>query len=87
MAKNTEYKEEIKKKFLCQDKFAQEIETMVQSDPEQTYISAIVDYCEVNNIEVENISKLITKPLKEKLKYEAIELNFIKRTSKAKLPF
>lgn len=87
MPKNTEYKEEIKKKFLCQDKFAQEIESIVQSDTAHTYISAIVEYCEENNIEIENISKLITKPLKEKLRYEAIELNFIKRTSKAKLPF
>ena len=84
MTKNAEYKAEVKKKFLCQDKFAQEIESIVQSDPDHTYISAIVEYCEINNIEVENISKLITKPLKEKLKYEAIELNFIKRTSKAK---
>ena len=30
--------------------------------------------------------KLLTKPLKEKLKAEAMELNLLKRTSHAKLP-
>jgi len=41
---------------------------------------------EENSIEVENISKLISKPLKEKLKHNAIELNFLKKTTRAKLP-
>jgi hypothetical protein len=29
---------------------------------------------------------LISKPLKEKIKYEAMELNFLKKVSRAKLP-
>lgn len=86
MNHSDELKKEFQKKFLCQDKFAQEIESLVQSDPEHNYISAIVQYCEINGIEVEAISKLITKPLKEKLKCDAIELNFLKQNSKAKLP-
>ncbi len=49
------------------------------------YIDAIVFYCEQNNIEVDSVSKLISKPLKEKLKCDAINLNFLKRTSRAKL--
>ncbi len=32
-------------------------------------------------------AKLISKPLKEKIKYEAMELNFLKKTSRAKLIF
>ena len=32
------------------------------------------------------VPKLIPKPLKEKIKYEASELNFLKRSSRAKLP-
>jgi hypothetical protein len=79
-------KKEFQKKFLCQDKFAQEIETLVKENPEYNYITAIVQYCEMNSIDVESISKLISKPLKEKLKCDAIELNFLKQTSKAKLP-
>ena len=41
-------------------------------------------YCDENNIEIESIVKLITKPLKEKLKCNATNLNYLKRTSKAK---
>jgi hypothetical protein len=45
-----------------------------------------VHYCEQNKIEVDSVSKLISKPMKEKIKAEATELNFLKRTSRAKLP-
>ena len=38
-----------------------------------------------NGYEVDSVSKLISKPLKEKLKCDAINLNFLKRTSRAKL--
>ena len=86
MNQSDELKKEFQKKFLCQDKFAQEIESLVKENPEYNYITAIVQYCEANSIDVESISKLISKPLKEKLKCDAIELNFLKRTSKAKLP-
>ena len=49
------------------------------------YIDAVLHFCEVNEIEVESVPKLLSKPLKEKIKYEAMELNFIKKTSRAKL--
>ena len=39
-----------------------------------------------NSIDLESVPKLIPKPLKEKIKYQAQELNFLKRTSRAKLP-
>ena len=44
------------------------------------------DLSEENSIELESVPKLLSKPLKEKLKYNAQELNFLKRTSRAKLP-
>ena len=50
------------------------------------YIDAIVHFCEQNNIDVESVPKLISKPLKEKIKCDAQQLNFMKRTSRAKLP-
>ena len=50
------------------------------------YIDAVVYYCEENKIDFDSVSKLISKPLKEKIKYNAIELNFLKRTSRARLP-
>jgi hypothetical protein len=72
-------------KFLSASKFSQIIEQLVKNNPEMNYIDAIVFYCEENGIEVDSVSKLVSKPLKEKLKRDAIELNFLKRTSRAKL--
>lgn len=86
MNPSDELKKELQKKFLCQDKFAQEIETIVQNNPGYNYINAIVEYCEKNNIDLESVPKLISKPLKEKLKWDAVQLNFLKKSSRAKLP-
>ena len=76
----------LESKFFCPAKFAQEIEGLVQIHKDMNYIDAIVYFCEQNSIDVENVPKLISKPLKEKIKYEAQELNFLKRSSRAKLP-
>lgn len=76
----------LESKFFCPSRFAQEIEKLVQTNIDMNYIDAVVYFCEQNNIDVESVSKLISKPLKEKIKYEAMELNFLKRSSKAKLP-
>ena len=76
----------IKEKFLCQSKFAQDIEYLVMTS-KINYIEAICTYCEENGIEFESVSKLISKPLKEKLRSEATQLNFLKKTSRAKLMF
>ena len=76
----------LESKFFCPSKFAQEIESLVQKNPDMNYIDAIIYFCEKNGIDVESVPKLISKPLKEKLKYEAMELNFLKRSSRAKLP-
>ena len=73
----------LNKKFFCSSKFTQEIERIVQENRDISYIDAILSFCEVNNIELETVPKLISKPLKEKLKYEAMNLNFLKKTSKA----
>jgi hypothetical protein len=60
----------IKEKFLCQSKFAQDIEHLVVTS-KINYIEAICTYCEENGIEFDSVSKLVSKPLKEKLKSEA----------------
>ena len=66
--------------------FAQAIEQLVLDNKSMNYIDAIVHFCDQNSIDLESVPKLIPKPLKEKIKYEAQELNFLKRTSRAKLP-
>jgi len=74
-------------KFFCPSRFAQEIEKLVQSEESISYIDAIIVFCDKNNIDLESVPKLLSKPLKEKIKYEAMELNFLKKTSKARLVF
>ena len=76
----------IENKFYCSRKFTEEIESIAHENNGMKYIDAIVHFCENNNIDIESVPKLITKPLKEKLKCEAMELNLLKRTSHAKLP-
>jgi len=85
MEPNKELEQVLEKKFLTPSKFAMEIETIVANE-EMNYIDAICYYCEINNLEIESVTKLVSKPLKEKLKYDAQELNFMKKTSRAKLP-
>ena len=69
-------------------KFAIKIEELVKLGNGQTsYMDAILDYCEKNQMEPDAVAPLISKPLKEKIKYEAMELNFLKKTSRAKLVF
>jgi len=75
----------LNEKFISKSKFAEDIEKVVLGGG-ISYIDAIVIYCEENQIELESVGKLISKPLKEKIKYEAMELNYLKKTSKGKLP-
>ncbi len=85
MEPNKELEKVIESKFLTPQKFAMEVEKIV-AEEDFNYIDAIVYYCDSNNLEIESITKLISKPLKEKLKWDATRLNFMKATSKAKLP-
>jgi len=86
MSKN-ELEKVLESKFFSSAGFAEEIENLVLNNADMNYIDAIVYFCDKNSIDVESVPKLIPKPLKEKIKYEAQELNFLKRTSRAKLIF
>ena len=85
MEPNKELEKAMESKFLTPTKFSMEIEKIV-AEQKLNYIDAICQYCEMNDIEIQSVTKLITKPLKERLKYDAIQLNFMKKTSRAKLP-
>ena len=85
MPSQKEIDEALNQKFISKDKFAEDIEALVLHT-KLTYIDAIVQYCDHNDIELETVNKLVSKPLKEKLKAEATHLNFLKPTSKGKLP-
>ena len=80
-------KQQTEDNFLTQTKFSQEIERLVKkSDGLITYIEAIVTYCQENEIELETVPKLVSKPLKERLRHEAQRLNYMKQSSKGVLP-
>jgi len=87
MNKNQEIEKVLAEKFLTPIKFCMKIEETVLKE-KMNYIDAIIFYCEKEGIELDSISKLMTKPLKEKLKVDATRLNFMKSrgASKAKLP-
>lgn len=74
-----------KKKFATASEFSQFIEKDAV-DKKQGLMETILDFCEKNEIDVEVVSKLITRSLKEKIRYEAESLNMIKRKSTPELP-
>ena len=76
----------LESKFFCPTRFAEEIEKLVLTNKDMYYIDAIVHFCDQNSLDLESVPKLISKPLKEKIKCDAQELNFMKRTTRAKLP-
>ena len=75
---------EIGEKFMTQGKFTSLVEDRVKkSNGLINYIEGVASVCEEFEIEVETVNKLISKPLKDKIKWDAQQLNYIKRTSKA----
>ena len=86
MPEKNELEKVMASKFFCPAKFAENIESLVLENKDMNYIDAIVHFCDQNNIDVESVPKLISKPLKEKIKCDAQELNFMKKTTRAKLP-
>lgn len=78
-------KQLLEDRFMTAAKFSQEVERIAVSNPQMNYIDSVIHYCETNEIELDTISKLVSKPLKEKIRHEAQQLNFMKKTSRAKL--
>ena len=78
---------EYKDKFMTQAKFSGRVEEVVKnSDGLVNYIDAVIVVCDDLDIEVETVNKLISKPLKDKIKFNAQQLNYVKRTSRGVLP-
>ena len=61
-------------------KFSMNIEKLAKSC-ECSYLDALIDYCDKNSVEPEQIKPLITKSLKEKLEVNARELNFLPKVA------
>ena len=67
-------------KLMTPTKFSMKIEKLAK-DSESTYLDALLDYCDKNSVEPEQVKPLITKSLKEKLEVNARELNFLPKVA------
>jgi hypothetical protein len=63
--------------ILTTAKFSKIIIEIVE-DKEVSYLDAITDYCQKNNLEIESAAKLVNQRIKAQLKEEARELRLIK---------
>ena len=71
--------------ILTKKKFTTSVEEQV-IEKQLSYIDAVVYFCQENHLEPDLVKGLITPPLKEKIKAEAIGLRCLKEESGAKLP-
>ena len=51
-----------------------------------TYMDAVVDYCEKNDIDLTTVNPMINKSLKEKIRNEAVNLKMLKEKKGGVLP-
>jgi hypothetical protein len=58
--------------------FSRMVETYVRTHKGCQYIDAIVELCEVNEIDLRDSKKLVSKEIIERIEYEARELNMLK---------
>lgn len=66
-------------------KFSMEIEEMVYMK-DIPYIDAVCMYCEETGFELETAAKLISGVLKSKIKLEAEDLHYLKKSNTSQLP-
>jgi hypothetical protein len=71
------------KNMLSTQKFLEELEKTVKTK-KVSYMDAVIDYCEKNNIEVETAASIIKSSAKMKaiFKEEAENLNFLPKTKR-----
>jgi replication initiation and membrane attachment protein DnaB len=70
--------------FKNANEFSLHIEKLALSN-EVTYIDAILEYCEKNEIEPKEISALISQSLKEKIEVEYENLNYLPKKARIAL--
>jgi hypothetical protein len=66
--------------FLTKSKFSKMIEEAVVQK-KLSYMDAILDICEKNNIEPEDVRKFVSPIIKDKLEAEAMSLNLLPKTN------
>ena len=66
--------------FLSKSKFSKMIEESVVQK-KLSYMDAILDICEKNDIEPEDVRKFVSPIIKDKLEAEAMSLNLLPKTN------
>ena len=66
--------------FLSKSKFSKMIEEAVVKK-KLSYMDAILDICEKNDIEPEDVRKFVSPIIKDKLEAEAMSLNLLPKTN------
>lgn len=74
----------ITKKFRSPNEFSLYIEERVLKE-KIGYMDAIINYCSEVDIDIDSISKLINVSLKERIRTEAEEFNYIKKRGRLPL--
>lgn len=67
--------------FLTDTTFQKIIEELVSSK-RMSYLDAVVHYCKENELDPEDVTKLISSNLKDKIKIDAMEDGFMRRESR-----
>ena len=68
------------KPSITKEELRLHVEKLVAYD-QMTYTDAIIEICEIKQIDPEDMAKLVKGPLKLKLEVEAMDRNIIKRTT------
>ena len=68
----------IEAEFMNKSKFSKIVEKQVV-DKKLGYIDAVVEACNVTNIDPEDVKKFISPVIKEKIEAEAMALNYLPR--------
>ena len=66
---------------LNREKFSIIVEQIVK-EKQISYMDAIVWWCEENEFDIQDVNKLISPLIKEKIKVEAEDLNFLPKSSR-----
>lgn len=68
--------EELKNFMMTKKRFRDMVEDTVRK-LSISHLDAIIQLCEQYNIEVEDVGKYMTQPIKDKLEADAMKLNFL----------
>ena len=74
----------ISDKILTKEKFCALVEQYAH-DKNQSYMDAVLEVCKENSIEPDDTNSLLNMSIKDKIEYEAMELNYLEKVNKLPL--